>query len=384
MSRAPRIGGFNLHLYPSQLGPQESRLYRLSRVLQDTGLFSETHLVGIAGQFGAGDTPLDEGRRLVRLGQRTAGDQTTGPRAISRLIWSGLVLARYARSPVSVVNAHSVWTLPAAAAVAAATGARLVYSTHELETETPTMTGRKKVLAQRIERSLIRRCDLVSVVNEPIADWYAGRYSIARPTVAHNVPTVADPVESIDLKARLGIDPHHRVVIHTGLLIEGRNIPAIIAAWQDAPSDLHLVFLGNGALQPMVADAVSTNPRIHWMPPVEHDRVVGHVAAADAALCLIDTTSLSYRLSTPNKMFEALVARTPLLCTDLPGPASLMGSELWKQWHITDVRTELGAALAGLTDEKCAQFRASLPMVRPWVDEVAPLVGRYRELFAAR
>ena len=50
------------------------------------------------------------------------------------------------------------------------------------------MTGVKKTLAEQVEARFIRRCQVVTAVNDEIADWYAGHYRIARPLVVVNYP----------------------------------------------------------------------------------------------------------------------------------------------------------------------------------------------------
>jgi glycosyltransferase involved in cell wall biosynthesis len=378
-SRLP-ASGLNLHVYPSEM-VQESRIFRISRALQDTGLFGRTELVGIVGEQPEGVEPLDEGRVINRLGADGATADRFGARVRSRLGWFGSVVSHYACADVAVVNAHSVWTLPSCWALARRTGARLVYSTHELETETPTMVGKKKRVAQLIERGLIRHCDLVTVVNTPIADWYTQTYRIPRPVVARNIP-VGTSREPVALREQLDLGPDERLFIHTGRITDGRHVEQILAAFVDGPPDVHVVFLGDGELRALVEQAASRCPRVHWLPPVPHNEVVAHVAAADVSLCLIDTTTLSYRLSTPNKLFEALSARTPVLCSDLPGAAEFIGPQLWPQWHVTDVARQLPEALRRIDRPAIDHFRETLAGLPSWEDEVAPLVSAYRRVVA--
>lgn len=373
-----RQPGLNLHVYPSDM-LRESRIYRISAVLQESGLFSATHLVGIVGDQTPGESPFGSGRVIVRLGDPSNAGKSLLGTVRSRAGWFGDVIRHYQDQPVSVVNAHSVWSLPSCAELARRTGAALVYSTHELETETPTMTGAKKRAAQAIERALIRRCDLVSVVNAPIADWYAETYDIDRPLVARNIPVQADS-GSAPLRADLGLDPHEVLLIHTGRIDNGRHVPEILDIVRSGPGHIHLAFLGDGPLRPLVEQAAARCPRIHWIEPVDHSRVVAHVRAADVSLCLIDTTALSYRLSTPNKLFEALAAPTPVLCTDLPGAAELIGADLWPKWHVDSVPSDLARFLATLTSDAIEDFRSSFPGLPTWQSEAAPLVAAYADM----
>ena len=96
----------------------------------------------------------------------------------------------------------------------------------------------------------------------------------------------------------------------------GRNIALILRAFAQV-EDVHVVFVGAGALLPEVERAAATHPNIHRLPPVEPDQVLAMTRGADVALCLIESGCLSHRLSTPNKMMEAFAAGVPALCSPL-------------------------------------------------------------------
>jgi hypothetical protein len=280
---------------------------------------------------------------------------------------------RYRNAKVSVVAAHNIWVLPMCWLLARRTGAALAYNCHELETETGQMSGLKQKIARGIERWFITRCDVVSVVNEPIADWYESRYPIPRPVVVGNVPLVRDV--SVDLRERLGVREQEMLYIHTGNLANGRNIPLILSAFTASPH--HVVFLGDGPLRPLVLDAGAHHPNVHWHPPVETDLVVAYVREADVGLCLIDLGySLSARLSSPNKLMEPLAAKTPPLCSDLAEARRLLGP-LADTWILQDPERDLAAKIASLSKSDVSRFRAGWHANLSWDADVSPLADAY-------
>jgi glycosyltransferase involved in cell wall biosynthesis len=291
------------------------------------------------------------------------------------------VYLRYRRAQLSAVAAHSVWVLPICWALAKAANARLIYNPHELETETPTMTGVKKGVAQVIEQMAVSRCDLVTVVNESIADWYASRYRMTRPIVAYNMPT-SRPVAA-DIRGKLGIASTDILFIHTGRLAEGRNITEILRVFeaeQSCPSK-HVLFLGDGPYKASIIAAATRCPRIHWLAPVQSDTVVSYVREADVALCLIDVSSISYRLSSPNKLFEALAAGVPPLCTQLVEAERALGS-LFARWQIQDVAQELAPRVRDLTSSDFKEFQRYWQGLRSWDEEVRDLLSAYASLLS--
>ena len=318
--RASYNGGvdraLNLLLYPSNLA-SPGRLVKIARSLAP--LFSQTHIVGID----QGGLPADEAVAptilLTRVRGASLGASLGGARVVAA--WGARVYRRFAGQRVAAVSAQNLFLLPLAHALARRTGAVFAYNAHELETETVGSAGLRQRLQRVIERRYIHRADVVSVVNESIAQWYRKAYPGVDPVVVTNAPTGADGV--IDLRARLGVPEESLLYLHSGYLAPGRSIPLILRAFAQV-SRAHVVFVGSGALLPEVERAAATYPNIHHLPPVEPDRVLALTRGTDVALCLIESGCLSHRMSTPNKMMEAFAVGVPALCS--PRPADTWAS----------------------------------------------------------
>jgi glycosyltransferase involved in cell wall biosynthesis len=67
--------------------------------------------------------------------------------------------------------------------------------------------------------------------------------------------------------------------------------------------------------------------RLDVRPPVPPSEVGKAIADADVGLVLIQPTSLSHRMSLPNKLFEYVAAGMPLIATDLPVMGPLVRDE---------------------------------------------------------
>ena len=340
--------------------------------------FTETHLVGVLTASDMASELVGPTIKIVRL-RGSTGKGNVG-RVLRALLWQPRVFWRYRNQHVAVIAAHNVWVLPMCWMLSRVCGAKLVYNAHELETESAAMSGAKKWVAKAIESWLIGKCCIVSVVDESIADWYEGTYPISRPIVVRNIPRFCD--ERVDLRRRLGLGDVEMLYIHTGNLARGRNISAILEAFKR--SSHHIVFLGSGELEGDVRDVCVDHSNVHLLPPVEHDLVVAHVREADVALCLIDHgIALSYRLSLPNKLMEALVAATPALCTDLVEARRILGSALGSvadAWIVDDPASNLLAVLSRITKGDVATFRATWPGIATWQDEVGSLTKAYSVL----
>jgi len=358
----------------------ESRLSRFSEKIQSLGLFGETHLVGTVGAGLARDEKLSGGRRIVRLGLSRRSSNPAW-KIVSAVVWHGSVVWHYRRQHVRAVAAHSVWTLPACWAIARSTKALLVYNAHELETETPSMTGLKRALARFVERALIHRCDVVSCANGSISEWYADRYGIAPPLPVLNIPEA--PRDVVDLKGMVHVGPDGLLFIHTGRIAAGRHVDDILEVFGMDSCSAHVVFLGDGPLRGLVVAAAAESDNIHWLPPVDPEEVVSYVASADVALCLIDVTSRSYQLSSPNKLLEGLAAGIPVVCTDLPEARRLMGRS-FESWLVPSPREGLQQFVQGVTPDDVARFKRGWVGLQTRRAELQLLADAYAEALSHR
>jgi glycosyltransferase involved in cell wall biosynthesis len=371
----------NIHVYPAPI-VNEGRIYRQTLSVALSGLFSRVIICGIAVDGLPREEYLTSGRRIDRVGTVVRRRRPTVlGRIHEQVSWSMAVWKRYSRSDICVVNAHSVAVLPVCYLLSRRLRAKLIYDTHELETETAVSFGLQGRIFKMIERLIIGRCDAVFVVNESIADWYRRRYGGIEPVVIRNIPTSFAVRRTIDVRHSLSVPADKRLFIHVGNIVAGRNVQAILDTFASPAVDDHVVFLGAGQLEKLVLEYSASHPNIHMLPPVPPEDVVSHVAACDAALCLIQSSCLSYRLSLPNKALEYTVAGVPFFFTDLPEITRLLGPG-FRSWMIVDPARDLEEAVAGLSADAIEQATAELGSVRlpTWDEESEAMMVTYLDL----
>lgn len=131
----------NLHIYPSPI-VNESRILRETRSAYATGLFSGIEVAGAWRRGLPTMQPWQDGVTIRRFG-RDAQGRSLLAKAAKTLGLAAEVFQFYRRRDIGVINCHSAASLPLSRVLASVTGAKLIYDTHELESETSGLRGSK-------------------------------------------------------------------------------------------------------------------------------------------------------------------------------------------------------------------------------------------------
>lgn len=376
--------GINIHLYPSDL-TSESRMMKITASLAALGLFRAIWLIGVQSPATATYEVVDATRVKLRFPRGFAvGPAPIHTKILGTLRWSWAVWRHLRGQPITCINCHSLPVLPLSVALKFRHRAKLVYDTHELETETSVSHGIRRPLLKLLERGLIRFSDLTIVVGEMISGWYARAYRIAPPLVVRNIPFASNasltPRATSPLRAKLGLGAEAVVVLYLGRLSVNRGIERLLVLF--AQTHMHLVFMGEGPLTPVIEAACRTHANLHMLPPVPMGDVIAHARGADMGVSVIDHSCLSYTYAMPNKFFEYLQAGVPVLVGDMPEQRAII-EEHHAGWVLPEEDAAARAFLRGLTraeiDKKQAHAMA-IAGVFSWEKEAELLKRAYIQL----
>jgi glycosyltransferase involved in cell wall biosynthesis len=288
-----------------------------------TGLFSAVEVAGVARPGLSEVQPLTSGVTIRRF---EGASERAGLLAKTRATgtFSRAVRRHYRHRQISLVNCHSLTVLPLCWRLASDTGAGLVYDPHELETESQYQAAIRRPLAKVVEAALIRRADHTFVVNEGIADWYRSRYPGLQVDALYNYPSRAElDFDAVDgyFHKRFGLTDDTVVFLYLGLFAHGRGIETLIQAFDLArDKNWALVLMGYGPMQEALTKSAETRTNVFVHPAVPTEHVVGYARQADIGLQMgggEKDDSLSYQLSSPNKLFQYLAAGIPVIASDI-------------------------------------------------------------------
>tara|TARA_B100001057_G_scaffold453254_1_gene497919 strand:- start:2595 stop:3737 length:1143 start_codon:yes stop_codon:yes gene_type:complete len=198
---------------------------------------------------------------------------------------------------------------------------KIVYDTHELETETMGLKGFKKIILKLIEKKLIYHADLSVFVNESIKNWYHKKYSFnLNSVVLYNSPSenwITQKKHNIFRKKKY-VTNNKPIILYQGFFAKGRGIEKMIENIKNLKkNNFNFVFLGYGPLESLIVNTAKNNKYMIFIPSVDLSLLPIYTSSADFGLALIENKCLSYNLCLPNKFFEYSASALPIICSDL-------------------------------------------------------------------
>ena len=188
----------------------------------------------------------------------------------------------------------------------------LVYDSHEYFTELPELIGRrfKRRVWLAAERLFVPRASAAYTVCQSLADIYSVKYN-RQFSVVRNVPYALPKPENA---------PVGKVIMYQGALNVGRGIEIMIAAMQYLP-DYELWIAGSGGVENdlrQLAAEQKCGGKIVFLGRLSPDELRSKTQLAAVGLSIEEDLGQNYHYALPNKLFDYIQARVPVVVSCLP------------------------------------------------------------------
>lgn len=313
-----------VHIYLSTF-ENESRILKETKSLMTYGIVDEV-IVLAKGKEGLLEfEEFDKNRFVYRVRPRFMRDKKLIPGLRFFILFIKLIdiifkyLSIIRKEKPVYVNIHQVLMLPLIPLVKlVAPNTKFIYDTHELETESNGLQGKRQKLFKLFERLFIKSFKLVIVVGPAIEDWYRKEYGIDNIVTVMNCPLYQQFEKKNLFREEFGIPDHATIFLYQGALFFGRGVDVMLDAFAQINDEKYtLVLMGYGEMVDHIKTVADQYPNIHFKQAVHPSIVLNYTASADVGISLIENVCLSYYYCLPNKLFEYLMAGIPCIVSNM-------------------------------------------------------------------
>lgn len=200
-------------------------------------------------------------------------------------------------------------------------GVELVFDSHEIFSEAPTLYNRpmRKKIWKSLEGFILPKVKHFYTVSNGYADWFEKEYG-KRAVIIRNVPTISPNLKS-ELKIQLPeVKSGEKVLIYQGVINFSRGIDKMIEAMQFV-ENAQLWIIGNGPKKAEfeeLSSKLNLTEKVKFFGSISPSQLKLVTPKADLGLSLEEDYGISYRYALPNKVFDYTHAGIPILGTYLP------------------------------------------------------------------
>ncbi len=238
------------------------------------------------------------------------------------------------RSKHDVLLSNDLDTLPANYLVAKIRNKPLVYDSHEFFTEMPELINRPfvKRFWEKLEHWVLPKIKYAYTVCDSIAAIYHKKYGVPF-MVVRNVPFAAKEHETGNI-----IHQKEKIILYQGAVNVGRGLKQAILAMENV-ENARLVIAGKGDILDDLKVLVKKEnlyEKVTFTGRLTISELAILTPTADLGLSIEEDLGLNYRYTLPNKLFDYIQARVPVLVTNLPEMTAII-----KKYKIGEITRSL-------------------------------------------
>lgn len=190
----------------------------------------------------------------------------------------------------------------------------VIYDSHEIFTEQPSVQGRfVQKIWKFLEKNLIKKVKYMMTESFSYADWFEKQYGI-NPVVVRNIPfKINDKIEFPQ--------NNPKVILYQGALNQARGIPQAIKAMHRVENAVFKI-IGDGpqrADYEVIAKKENLlNSKVEFLGKMKPADLRKFTRTADVGVSVEENGGISYLYSLPNKIADYIQSRVPLVMINFP------------------------------------------------------------------
>ena len=293
-------------------GGLEPRVERAAKALRDDG-----HDVTVFLWDREGAYPRSERQDGIRIRRLPLPAPYNRPGLLVQMVW-WMIAAFGATRGAEVIHAADLDTLPAALAAKVLRGARVVYDIFDFYGDfvaRPLSEGTRTRL-RRLEAGLAAFTDLVLLPD-----------SVRRGALGKGFPRPVEIVMNVPREEVIHEEQERGFTLfYGGNLGPDRGLLEASKAVRGLEGVTFRV-AGTGELERPLRALAERTPEMEFLGQIDHGRLLRETTRAHAVLAWYDPSVPANRLASPNKLFEAMMLRRPILVSSETHMAELLSEE---------------------------------------------------------
>ena len=224
-------------------------------------------------------------------------------------------------SNFDVLLSNDLDSLPANFLISTFLKKPLVYDSHEYFTEVPELINRPRVqkIWKWLEQKMVPHIKHAYTVCNSIAKIYSEEYGVPF-RVVRNVPIAFTPENQHPKQTTKNI------ILYQGAVNVGRGLEKAILSMEYI-ENAELLIVGEGDIKAhleKLAEGRNLHDKVKFTGKLPLEELSKLTPKADLGLSIEEDLGLNYRYALPNKLFDYIQARVPVLVSNLPEMAAIV------------------------------------------------------------
>lgn len=195
---------------------------------------------------------------------------------------------------------------------------KLVYDSHEMFTEVPELINRPNVQKfwLTLEKNILPHLKNCYSVSDSISNYYNLKYATNFITI-RNLPITANKITNGSFPFET---KNKKIILYQGAINKSRGLELMITTMQFIENTI-FVIIGSGDIENKLLQQIkhlNLGEKIKLISKITPNELQKLTPLADLGISIEEDYGLSYKFALPNKLFDYIQAKVPVLVSDLP------------------------------------------------------------------
>jgi len=269
----------------------------------------------------------------------------------------------------------------------------LIYDAHEFYPEDPALSEDKKELLRKLEAKFIKKPDGLMTVNDVLAKEMENRYGGISYVILQNAvdpPKDFNPSVQYDLfREEFNLPKDSFLLLFQGWVSPHRNLDFLVRGMEPfRGSKFILLMMGYGDYRNELYEIVNEldlHDNVKFIPAKPQEELIFYSASANLGVIPYpNDKGINSQCCSPNKLYEFIVAGTPILANELPFVRKVIeGNGFGKCFNLQSSQG-VSKALETFPFEQMDAFRSNIQTHRhkfTWEYESQKMLELYRRIW---